>query len=362
MKSILILSHTRSISTFKIGSHHYANELQSEGREVSFSGVPFSFIHWVLRRKNNTGSKKTNEGVKVVNIRALLPITIKYNYFLSKVNLLSMRLFTPGDFFDKHYDVIICDTPFFEPYIKRMTYTKLIYRPTDDYLSIAGEKIRSYEERIIQRANCIVSTSNVVEDNLFKNYPSVIEGKTCAVIENGYDSREFYNKNSGYRNNAVYVGALDFRFDFGMLAFLASNRPDFIFDIFGPIDEKYRQSVEEIKRQNSNVIFHGEIDYGNVCDILNEHKIGLLLFNSSQANVGRSPMKLWEYLSSGLSVIYSNINLNASIGCLYKYHDENDVLYAFDMAASSEKLESSASEDIGKYSWQYKASALAKYF
>jgi len=32
------------------------------------------------------------------------------------------------------------------------------------------------------------------------------------------------------------------------------------------------------------------------------------------------------------------------------------------MAASSEQLASSASEDIGKYSWKYKASALAKYF
>ncbi|ASM30300.1 hypothetical protein BVG84_04470 [Serratia marcescens] len=73
-------------------------------------------------------------------------------------------------------------------------------------------------------------------------------------------------------------------------------------------------------------------------------------------------MKLWEYLSSGLNVIYSNINLNDSIGCLYKYHDKNDVLHAFDMAASSEQLASSASEDIGKYSWKYKASALAKYF
>lgn len=362
MKKILILSHTRSISTFKIGSHHYANELQKKDNQVSFAGIPYSLIHWMLRRKKKSGSKKINENINDVEIKALFPITIKYNSFLSKLNFLVMRMFTRGDFFDKHYDVIICDTPFFEPYIKGMKYSKLIYRPTDDYLSIAGESVREYENKIINKADCVISTSSVVQDNILKNYQDSIVGKVCNVIENGYDSRVFFNKNKGYRENAVYVGALDFRFDFDMLSFLSGERPNFIFNIFGPIDEKYKAIVEEIKDKNKNVIFHGEIDYENVCDILNESKVGLLLFNSAQANVGRSPMKLWEYLSSGLNVMYSNINLNESIDFIYKYNDKKDIAHVFDKAISNDRSASTDEGNIDKYSWEHKANALSKYF
>lgn len=48
-KKILILSHTGPHSTFKIGSHHYANMLSELGFSVYYSGISNSYFHKLKR-------------------------------------------------------------------------------------------------------------------------------------------------------------------------------------------------------------------------------------------------------------------------------------------------------------------------
>ncbi|CAI2012188.1 Uncharacterised protein [Serratia quinivorans] len=73
-------------------------------------------------------------------------------------------------------------------------------------------------------------------------------------------------------------------------------------------------------------------------------------------------MKLWEYLSSGLNVMYSNINLSESIDFIYKYNDKEDIIHVFDKAISNDRSASTDEGNIDKYSWEHKANALSKYF
>ncbi len=75
MKKILILSHTRAFSDFKIGSHHYANKLADLGFQVSYSGVPETIFHKLLK-KEIRGPYKLDANVQNTQLRTFFPITI----------------------------------------------------------------------------------------------------------------------------------------------------------------------------------------------------------------------------------------------------------------------------------------------
>jgi hypothetical protein len=57
----------------------------------------------------------------------------------------------------------------------------------------------------------------------------------------------------------------------------------------------------------TNIQYLGSLDYEELPSILRKYKFGLLPFNFTSDNHGRSPMKYWEYLASGLIVIASAV-------------------------------------------------------
>ncbi|QNK08292.1 hypothetical protein HF679_02155 [Enterobacter sp. JUb54] len=362
-KKILILSHTGPYSTFKIGSHHYANMLSELGYSVYYSGISNSFFHKLRRfiAKENKPSKKIKDTVIDKDIKTFLPLTMKETWFKRVINDFYATKIIDNKIFHIEYDIVICDYPFFYPVLKNINYKKLIYRPTDNYAAMSGPKVRVYESKICLEAYKIISTSDVVRNELIENYGQQLKDKTH-VIENGYDQNLFYNKNETVnRNHCVYIGALDYRFDFIALKHLAENNPNVFFDIYGPIPKNYSSVIKPNFLKCENVTFKGELDYLNVPDILNRYKVGLLPLVDNDSNKGRSPMKLWEYLSCGLNVVYANIDHVGAIPCLYRYSDLLDIDSIFKKAYDEIEKPSSLLAEIESNSWSGKVNLLLKY-
>lgn len=359
MINILILSHTRSYSDFKIGSHHYANELSNLGYNVYFSGVPETIFHKLLK-KNMGGPYKLNEKVIDSQIQTFFPITlplckatemfnVKLFPFLSSNKIVKANVF----------DVVICDYPYFYPLLKIIKYKKLIYRPTDDYYSMGGEKVLAYESRICFASDAIICTSEVVSSRIKERYKQL--DKKISVITNGFDDEKFYIKETNYegRSGAVYIGALDNRFDFDALHRLAKDNRDVLFDIFGPINSSVESKVNKIKLLD-NVKFNGSVDYNETNNILNKYKVGLLLLKNEPSNRGRSPMKLWEYIACGLNVLYSNIDNIGKVDCAYRYESEDDLSKLFKIAYQTPYSFTTKSFELN--SWKYKSKEISSYF
>ncbi|ENM1020631.1 hypothetical protein AB6R35_005716, partial [Klebsiella variicola] len=196
-QKILILSHTGSYSTFKIGSHHYANVLSTLGNDVYYSGISNSLFHRIrsLINKEEKARKKINDTIIAKDIRTLFPLTMKKTWFKDILNDFFITGFdNKNPIFNTEFDVVICDYPFFFPTLKKIKYKKLIYRPTDNYVSMSGEKVRVYEKKICDESEKIISTSETVKKEILKSYGLQLE-KKLYVIENGYDQNIFYNKN-----------------------------------------------------------------------------------------------------------------------------------------------------------------------
>ena len=350
--NILILSHTSEISHFKIGSHHYASKLANKGYKIYYSGVPQSFIHKLMRRKQY-GSNKLDAKIDILNIPTVFPITLK-NFF---INSLLNKFYWKFKFKTKiSFDLIICDYPYFIPFIESLNYKKLIYRPTDDYLSMGGRKVIYYESRILRLASKVVCTSTVVKKKIIERY-NFKDLSQIHVLENGYDSDFFFVNGNRTRKNCVYVGSLDERFSFDDLHVFANKFPYIDFDIYGPQSELSRK-FENSNRLN-NVHFKGVLEYSNVPSVLNNYKVGLLPLTSIESNKGRSPMKLWEYYSCGLDVVYTNIShINSKLFFCYDCSSQESMEDIFQKALSNTRNYNGIDDILLENSWEYKVDKL----
>nr|WP_314420604.1 glycosyltransferase [uncultured Erwinia sp.] len=356
MKRILILSHTQGYSDFKIGSHHYANGMNKLGCEVYFSGIPETIFHKLLNKRKQKGSRKIDENVIESQVGSFLPLTLKNNKIFTGLNKLSFMFHKKNRELKKiHFDIVICDYPFFKNLLLELKYKKLIYRPTDDYVAMSGDKTIDYEKYLCEISDAIVTTSQVVSDGIKERYN--ISNEKIKVISNGYDDLYFKVEfiEGQERKDAIYIGALDNRFDFDALKFLASNRKRINFNIYGPLSQDYHSRKSELDLLD-NVHFHDKVDYEKTCSLMNQHKVGLLLLTNIPSNKGRSPMKLWEYIGSGLNVLYANIDGVNNSECLFKYSNYEEILYFFDKAYGRDNL--GDGEILKDHSWSGKVKKL----
>ncbi|HBW7409781.1 hypothetical protein ABLU56_13665 [Klebsiella sp. GN_Kp186] len=353
---ILILSHTRRVSNFKIGSHHYANGL-SNTDEVEYMGLPYTFLHKIAGKKND-GVDQLNKKVKDLKAVFLLPITMRKNPLVIILNKIYLKAYFC--FSRNYFDCIICDSPYFSPYIDVIPHGKLIYRPTDIYEKMDGEKINEYEEDILDKCDAIIATSDVVLKYLTDKYYTILERKTKNVVYNGYDEFLFNTLNAPQkRDGAIYIGALDKRFDFEALDILASSFPDDKFDIYGPVDPEFKQKVDNISMKRKNILFHGAVSYEQTPGLLKKHCVGLLLLKDNDLNRGRSPMKLWEYISCGLSVLYGVVEVEdkyKKINALVKYKCIDDLPQKYLIAKESYHVKENI--NLKEHSWTFKVNQI----
>ena len=87
----------------------------------------------------------------------------------------------------------------------------------------------------------------------------------------------------------------------------------------------------------ANVRLLGPVDHRHVPWILAEHRIGLLPLTAADENRGRSPMKLFEYLAAGLSVVARRNDgpLARSLPGVFTYDDLDGAVAAFHQAGAA---------------------------
>ncbi|MGY4858076.1 glycosyltransferase family protein [Cryobacterium sp. AP23] len=164
----------------------------------------------------------------------------------------------------------------------------VVYRPTDLYLNGAA----AVKQRALLRiAAGVIATSDEVLHSLplDRQIPRM-------TIENGVEFGRFAAPLSEDRSGAVYVGALDERFDWDAIRQFALAVPDAPVRLAGPADSAPPGLP-------SNVELLGSVPYADVPALLARARVGLLPLSDSPSNRGRSPMKLFEYLAAGLQVV-----------------------------------------------------------
>jgi len=345
---VLFLAHSHAFGPFRVGSHHYARTLAQRGFDVVHMSTPISLAHRALGRVSRAAiasvprtPHRSTSGVTHVVPRTVLPRP--YGRFRVAREL--ERQGVAPDF-----DVVLIDQPLLWDDTVRALAPRLVYRPTDLYL--AGVKARLQGE-IAADADGVVATSEEVLRALGSLPVPTL------TLENGVDAVRFAPAADDHAARpavAVYVGALDERFDWTQLDRWARAHPEWRFIIAGP-------TPAPPSPPPSNVDVIGAIPYEALPALLNGARVGLLPLSDHPLNAGRSPMKLYEYLSAGLAVVSRAtpvIRADEQAG-LFTYRDATTADHALQRAMTHPSPNVPGTHRAARESWREKTDVLVSF-
>ncbi|QKJ20360.1 glycosyltransferase [Microbacterium hominis] len=347
-RRFLFLSHSHAFGAFRVGSHHYARTLARAGAEVVHLSTPISLAHRVTGRVSRDaaaaaprGPYRDADGVTHIVPRTIAPRP--YGPF-RVARELSRHGIPPS------FNAVLLDQPLLWDDSVRSLTPRLVYRPTDLYPSGVKEQ---RQRQIVAAADGIVATSAEVLRALGGiRIPSL-------VLENGVDAAHFAPTGAPADDRpttCVYVGALDGRFDWQQLAAWARARGDVRFAIAGP---KTTPPLE----LPPNVDLLGAVPYAQVPALLHSARVGLLPLSDDPLNAGRSPMKRYEYLAAGLSVLAREtpvIRPDEAAG-LYTYASADDAGDLLERALGHPSPNTAGMQRADAESWEAKAEALTTF-
>lgn len=288
---ILFISHTADGGHFKVGSHHLAREISKKGIEVVHLSTNHSKLHRIpgisKRHKRSNIQEIRTDAAGVVHIvpQTVLPIQLSS----SKRRILSLLKrvgFEEPDF-------VLIDQPLFSGIVASLRKNStIVYRPTDEYPSGLAN---ACQRRLLPLVDGIIATSRPVYDAIASSGLVKVPG---IVLENGVESEIFNIGEESQRKGFVYIGAMDHRFDWNAICTIAEADLNEEIHLYGP-------NPISIQNLPANVFVEGPLLYSDVPNILSRYRVGLLPLNDSVQNNGRSPMKYYEYLASGLYVLGS---------------------------------------------------------
>ncbi|MFT2816892.1 glycosyltransferase [Leifsonia sp. A12D58] len=341
---VLFASHTFDGGVFKVGSHHLAKQLSTNGYRVAHVSTPVSPLHLVRKPLDparlaiaRAGAHRDEFGVLQLVPRVAFPSQLH-------PAPQTMRRILRGIGFDQP-DYVFIDQPLLSGLLPLRTNSTVIYRPTDIYTSGVLAK-RQIE--VLRRAHGVIATSAAVLESL-----EVPRGTRTLVLENGVDFEHFSTRSHHQRSGIIYAGSLDHRFDWDAVILLANEFPDVTITIAGPTRADFPPLPE-------NVSCVGSLQYEELPTRLAQASVGILPLSGAIENAGRSPMKYYEYLAAGLHVVASSTETLRSrmAAGVELYSTPAELIDMTKRALAQQQENILGAADAAGQDWSRKASAL----
>jgi glycosyltransferase involved in cell wall biosynthesis len=318
-------SHTFFSPVFVVGSHHLARAAARSGHSVWHVSSAFSLLHlpFALARQDYRARARlagTDGRAVEPNLWESVPLTLapwplwrraaerwpewpraatpEAGYLLS---VRSLRRQAKRLGFERP-DLLLIDEPRMASLIPLLEPRVTIYRPTDVYRDLKGDpSLVGVEQRLLPQVDGVIGTSAVVLEHV----QSLRQGVPSLLLENGVDVDHFATPRpeppelAGLAHpRAIYVGALDHRFDDALLQAAARENPAISFIVIG--------GAEARRGPLPNIHQLGRRTYEDVPAYLQHSDMAVMPLTAVPANEGRSPMKIFEFGAAGLSVVASS--------------------------------------------------------
>jgi len=315
---VLFASHTYIGGPYVVGSHHLAREMGKMGIQVLHVSTPVTPGHAMLYSKQTSRDRIRlwlRPDRRDDNVTNVVPLSLLHWRLVNRLYARSgTNWFVKGTVFPTfpqllrkygfaEVDLLLIDQPLFAGIHNYVNAGTTIYRATDMMAEMmADEIVAQAEAHILYRADGLIATSEPVLDNLRRCNDAL----PALLIRNGVDYEHFSSSRAEPRDmagiagpKAIYIGALDERFDLHAIVELARSVPQLQIVLIGP----QHAGVASRMSPFPNVHVLGPRSYDELPAYLQHADIGLLPLSSHRANQGRSPMKLYEYAAAGLPVV-----------------------------------------------------------
>ena len=298
------------------GLHHIARAIAKTGTEVLFVEPPFSPLHLMAGKRRgrvmSLGLRESGEdGIRLFSPFTLLPY-LKFPGLGSRLALRFWPLFClnrvqsaiKGTAFE-HASLLICGASHFSSIVFDMKADVRAFRLADDerLFDVVPASTRAQTMRDLPRYDVVFTTSTPLA------HSARVNGAQRVVrLPNGFDMARF---NASFpppedlvnipSPRVVYVGALESWFDWRALAHAAAALPHVSFVVIGEADGAP-------KALPANILLLGPRLHAELGAYLSNCDVGIIPFKHDKRATALhavDPIKLWEYLASGLPVVAS---------------------------------------------------------
>jgi len=303
-------------SPFQVGSHHLAREFVKLGYEIAFISDPISPFH-VL------GSESLRErfalyktgGVREGQVWSYVPGTLmpphnkpllRSNWVLRHWHQLTcpnvVRKVMAEGFGE--VDILYFDTAIQSFWLKEIRARKTVFRMADNNAGFGKSTpaLLELEKELIKRVDLVACTAKTLMEKTAPFTPRT------AHLPNGVPVAHFAGEGqlpAEYQNIpspiAVYVGAIECWFDYALVEQVALALPHVSFVLIGPAKGNPFQGIK-------NIYLLGAKPYADIPNYLKYADVGMIPFDVKRHPElihHVNPLKLYEYMASGIPVVAS---------------------------------------------------------
>lgn len=209
--------------------------------------------------------------------------------------------------------------PQYYPYISVLKPDYIIYHAYDMLSMTPGwnKELDDFQKKLLEKADLVIASSKEIADEL-----ESLSEKSVEILPNAADFTAFSKVLEGEDNEPTdlkniphprigYVGNLNLKVDFSIIANLSHRQPEWQFVIVGgegKFDDYTRQELERCKAQK-NVHFLGAKHYQEIPYYICHMDVNLMNYRIDGGTWARGiyPLKLHEYLASGLPIVSAEI-------------------------------------------------------
>jgi glycosyltransferase involved in cell wall biosynthesis len=372
---IVFASHTFFSPVFVVGSHHLARACARAGHGVWHVSSAFSLLHLpfaLARQDYRARARLAGSDGRLVepNLWESVPLTLApwpllrrsatpEAGYLRSVRSLRQQAARLG--FDRP-DLLLIDEPRMSSLVAMLSPRITVYRPTDVYRDLKGDPtLVGVEERLLPRVDGVVGTSGVVLEHVL----SLDGGVPSLLLENGVDTDHFATPRAEPAElaalphpRAIYVGALDHRFDLDTLKRAARANPTVSFVVIGGDAVTPSASLPNL-HQLGRRSYEGVPAYLQHCDF------AIMPLTRVPANEGRSPMKIFEFGAAGLPVVATTSAelRRRALPFVHLAESAEEFAAACSQVAGQERgpIAEAARRSAAEHAWQGKAKRLLEF-
>lgn len=289
-------------------------------------------IDYLIKKKNkilfveNTGSRtvriadfprikkrlsnfiKSTKGFKKINKRvtSFSPLFFPYyfNFFFQWINsLMVLRPISKWLSRNKFSEPIIINfipNPITYSIVNNLNSNLIVYYMADN-MTQNDKKFRLIEEKIIKKSQLVFFSSINLKNKIKKiSKRRFLPNGVNFEIFNKIELSRKYNKRESLK--IVYLGAVRDIINENLILKISKKFPEDKIYFIGPILKKFNKL-----QKRKNIIFLGEIKHKLVPRFLKNFHIGILPYKVNLFTKSINPLKVYEYVSSGLPVISTNL-------------------------------------------------------
>ena len=324
MKKIIFGAANYWSSPYQVGSHHYAREFVKNNWQVAFISDAISPFHFLAKGEKKQLKERFNiflkggQWLENKKVWAYVPFTFcpVYNKMVLKSDWAlarSHKLFFPPlkkKLKDKGFnqvDVIWLDSVKQYYLLDLIKHQKSVLRIADKNQgnSRVPKSLVKKEKELIKKVDAILVSSKILFQEIKK-----IRKQNVFYLSNGVDFEYFKNSPvvlpKEYEKipspRVIYVGAIEKWFDLDLFYFLAQKLKNVSFVIIG-LPKINLKKINDL----SNVFILGPKNHQTLPSYLRFCQAGIIPFKKNELTDYITPIKLFEYFSSGLPVVSVNL-------------------------------------------------------